>query len=93
MRTLFSLATMAGLTLGLVAGSFAAEKPAKPAAKAHAKAAAKKCPACGMMLSTKKTKDMPQMVKIGKTTYYCCKACDMSKKDKPHEEHKEKTPG
>lgn len=99
MRTLFSLATMAGLTLGLVSGSFAAEKHAKPAAKSHtkshAKMAAKKCPACGMALSTKKTKDAPQAVKIGKTTYYCCAACDMTKKDKvqeEHKEHKEKTP-
>jgi hypothetical protein len=92
MRTLLSVAAMAGLTLSLMAGGFAATQADKPAAKV-AKAVAKKCPACGMTLSTKKTKNAPQAVKIGKTTYYCCSACDMSKKDTPHHEKKEKTPG
>jgi hypothetical protein len=88
MRTLLSLATAAGLTLGLMAGSFAAAPPAKTAAKPPAKAATKKCAACGMMMSTKKTKATPQAIKIGKTTYYCCAACDMSKKAKPQGDKK-----
>jgi hypothetical protein len=78
MRNLLSLAAALGLTLGVMAGSFAADKAAPPP-KAH-KAAAKKCPACGMALSTKKTKDTPQAIKVGNTTYYCCAACDMNKK-------------
>jgi YHS domain-containing protein len=49
-------------------------------AKSAKKVAAPTCPACKMTLSTKKTKANPRMVKIGGKTYYCCAACDMSKK-------------
>ena len=75
MRHLLSLATAVGLTLSLMTGGFAAT--AKPAAtKAATKKAtgAMKCPACGMTLSTKKTKANPKAVKIAGKTYYCCAA-------------------
>ncbi len=40
-------------------------------------AAAMTCPVCKMPLSTKKTKENPTAVKIGKKTYYCCAQCPM----------------
>jgi hypothetical protein len=61
----------------LLAGGLMAQ-PAQ--AKEKAKAAAPTCPACKMTLSTKKTKDNPQAVKINGKTYYCCAKCDMNKK-------------
>jgi YHS domain-containing protein len=44
------------------------------------KADAAKCPVCKMTLATKKSKENPVSVKIGKKTYYCCAKCDMHKK-------------
>jgi hypothetical protein len=44
------------------------------------KAEGPKCPVCHMALATKKSKENPVSVKIGKKTYYCCAKCDMHKK-------------
>jgi YHS domain-containing protein len=66
----------AGLMIGAVSGASAADKKA-------AAAAAPKCPACGMALSSKKTKANPTSVKIKGKTYYCCAKCDMNKKAAP----------
>ena len=75
-RSVFSFATAAVLALGIAGASFAADAgKAKPAAKKAAKTM--KCPACGMPLSTKKTKANPKAVKISGKTYYCCAACKM----------------
>jgi hypothetical protein len=65
-----------------VAGAGHATDKGKSHAK-HAKAATMKCPKCGMTMSTKKTAAMPVMVKMNGKTYYCCKACDMTKAGAP----------
>jgi YHS domain-containing protein len=59
----------------VIAGAGHATDKGKPGAKT----AALKCPKCGMTLSTKKTAEMPAMVKLNGKTYYCCKACGMDK--------------
>ena len=42
------------------------------------KAAPMKCPACGMTLTTKKTKSNTKMVKMKGKAYYCCADCKMA---------------
>ena len=68
---------MRKLSIFLVACAAAFSVSLVPAQAGLSKAP--KCKACGMTLSTKKTKATPVAVKIKGKTYYCCAGCDMSK--------------
>jgi uncharacterized protein with PIN domain len=64
-----ALVAVAALSVSMAVASPDKKKPEAP-----------KCPVCKMTLATKKSKENPVSVKIGKKTYYCCAKCDMHKK-------------
>jgi hypothetical protein len=72
MRTALSLLAVTGLSLSLTTASMAKHRTSRTARP--------KCQACGMKLSSTKTKATPKAVKIGKKTYFCCAGCDMTPK-------------
>lgn len=77
------------LGLALAGGMSASAKQHKMKAATHKMkaAATMKCPACGMMMSMKKTAGAPVSMKMGKATYYCCKGGCAAKMAKMHKMH------